>query len=177
MIAEQLIDLGINVNATNNDKETALFYAARRGQAAIVRLLLQRGADPDILDNDGDKAIDHTRDNRTKASFDFCDQSSIPNNLSDLQVTKNGMPPTFNHNLLLNVYLFLNIKEIGRCSCVAGKWHRVSETEVLWSKLGVRRWEKALQSSLGFGQTATSSFMSSRPSSSKRSTKLSSKAV
>ena len=44
------------------------------------------------------------------------------------------------------------------------KWHRVSITESIWSRLGVRRWELALQSTLGFGMAASSSFSLKRPS-------------
>ena len=44
---EHLCPQDANMNAKNEYDETPLFYAARRGQAAVVRLLLQRGADPE----------------------------------------------------------------------------------------------------------------------------------
>ena len=46
LLAEQLLDRGAEVDATTNDGETALMYAARRNMPAAVRLLLQRDANP-----------------------------------------------------------------------------------------------------------------------------------
>ena len=45
--------------------------------------------------------------------------------------------------------------------------YRVSECEQLWQKLGVRRWERALQTTLGFGPAASTSFARPRRSSSR----------
>ena len=41
LIVDQLLDFGANVNAVNNEGETCLFYAARKAQPAIIRLLMQ----------------------------------------------------------------------------------------------------------------------------------------
>lgn len=48
-------------------------------------------------------------------------------------------------NELLQVFLFLDAKEVCRCAMVAGKWHRVSETPGIWTSLGVRRYRDKLQ--------------------------------
>jgi ankyrin repeat protein len=49
LIADQLLDKGADINLTNNDGETPLFYAARKSNAAIIRLLLQRGMNACLL--------------------------------------------------------------------------------------------------------------------------------
>jgi ankyrin repeat protein len=44
------LDAGADVNATGDYGMTALFYAADRGSEEIARLLLERGAEPNIVD-------------------------------------------------------------------------------------------------------------------------------
>jgi ankyrin repeat protein len=47
-----LVNLGANVN--NRDKlnnQTALFYASREGHLETLNYLIEKGADPFILDN------------------------------------------------------------------------------------------------------------------------------
>ena len=51
---------------------------------------------------------------------------------------------------MLLVFKFLELKDICKASSVAGKWNRVLENNEIWKQLGIRRWECALQSSLGF---------------------------
>lgn len=150
LIVEQLIDNGADIDCSNNEGESPLFYAARRSFPAVVRLLLQRGADSGAVDRFGECALDHADDRHTQRAFD------------SLRIE----PQTagaLTHSALLEVFGFLNAKEICRCACVSGKWHRVSESEILWIRLGIRRWECALQSSLGFSLTAMTSFRIGRP--------------
>mmetsp|Transcript_8486 Transcript_8486/g.12660 ORF Transcript_8486/g.12660 Transcript_8486/m.12660 type:complete len:328 (+) Transcript_8486:229-1212(+) len=151
IIVEQLIDCGADIDAQNKYGETALFYAAMKGMPALVRLLLQRGADPDITDTEGDKAIDRAEDPRTLAMFG----SSIPV-VSSTESAPASMRIT--HVIIQNIYSYLRAKDIGRAACVAGKWHRASESSEVWVRLGNRRWEYALQGSLGFAPMATASF-------------------
>ncbi len=55
-----LIDAGANVNATETTEGfTALMTAAAVGEVDVVKLLLQRGADPSIVDEDNDTAKNH----------------------------------------------------------------------------------------------------------------------
>jgi ankyrin repeat protein len=42
---------------------TALMTAAAEGQLEVVRLLLERGADPTLVDTDGDTALSFARQN------------------------------------------------------------------------------------------------------------------
>lgn len=49
----------IQVNSRNKNGATALFFAATFGADAIVKALLEHGADKDIRDNMGKKAIDY----------------------------------------------------------------------------------------------------------------------
>ncbi len=48
--ARAALDAGTNVDAVNDYGSTALFFAADRGSAEIARLLLERGADPNVAD-------------------------------------------------------------------------------------------------------------------------------
>ena len=175
--------VGADIDAINNDGESPLFYAARKALPAVVRLLLQRNASMDIKDKYGDIAIDHATESRTIQSFQAqslvadndmmelqpeinSSPSSSPSSssISSSLVTSSGMPLSFPYELLLRSIKFLAAKDVCRAACVAGKWHRVCESEEVWSGLGIRRWEIALNSSLGFGPTAASSF-TMRPSS------------
>ena len=47
------------------------------------------------------------------------------------------------------VFAFLTASDVCRAACVSGKFHRVSESAEIWARLGVRRWEVALQNVLG----------------------------
>ena len=147
LIVEQLIDRGANINGRNEYDETPLFYATRRKMPALVRLLLQRNANPDLVDINDEKAIEHTEDPRTLSMFAVTTPHEGETSVSKMS-----------HQAIQNIYSFLSGKEIGRASCVCGKWHRASESDEVWARVGCRRWELALQGSLGFGTTAASSF-------------------
>jgi uncharacterized protein len=54
--AQQLLDRGANVNATNDSGTTALMFAARRGKKDLVRLLLSKQADPALKNCHGEDA-------------------------------------------------------------------------------------------------------------------------
>eukprot|EP01051_Picozoa_sp_SAG22_P020278 SAG22_NODE_4037_length_1413_cov_1.307458_1_plen_150_part_10 len=53
-----LLDLGANANALNTSGATALHSAAANGAKACVEVLLDRGADPRILDNNNNTPLD-----------------------------------------------------------------------------------------------------------------------
>lgn len=140
LIVEQLLDCGANINARNCYGETALFYASRKGYPALVRLLLQRGANASIIDSNDEVALDHAFDRRTAESFDIAGRSA----------SSGSAVQRISHSALQRIYSFLTTKEIGRSACVCGKWHRASESEEVWAASKLRRWEYALQASLGF---------------------------
>lgn len=50
---EAAIQTGIDVNAIGSNGETALMYAANYGHVPVIRALLDAGADPDILSEEG----------------------------------------------------------------------------------------------------------------------------
>lgn len=143
LIVEQLLDKGADINSANNYNETPLIYAAQKAMPALVRMLLSRGADAEIEDRYGDRAVDHATDARTVTMF------------SKVSVEP---PGALLYEQVLRVFEYLGPKDLARCSMVCGKWHRAAECEALWNNLGVRRWEVALQSSLGFGPVASATF-------------------
>ena len=151
LLVEQLLDRGADINAQNKYGETALFYAARKSMPAVVRLLLQRGADGSMSDCYDETAQDHASDAHTKKAF----QSKV--------MLVEDSHPRLSYEELLGVFRFLEVRDLCRAACVSGKWHRVSETQDLWSKLGVRRWEASLQATLGLGGLALPTSFLSRP--------------
>jgi len=167
LIVEQLLDRGACVNAQNSYGETCLFYAARRSYPALVRLLLQRGADADIKDRNDEVAMDHADDGHTQRAFAIWtgarggqqQQQQQQQQQKQLQ-QQQEQQQQLSHQELLHIFSFFDAKQVGRGALVCGKWHRVSEAEVLWANLGIRRWECALQSSLGFDTLAASSVFS-----------------
>ena len=157
LIVEQLLDRGAEIDATNKDGESPLFFAARKALPALVRLLLQRGANPNVQDRFGEIPQEHAADEHTKRAF--LSQSLVGN---EGHSGATAASPIFGlaYVELLHVFRFLDAKEVCRAGCVGGKWHRVSESAELWARLGVRRWECSLQSTLGFGVPLSTSFLS-----------------
>ncbi|MEO8894450.1 MAG: ankyrin repeat domain-containing protein, partial [Rhizomicrobium sp.] len=51
-----------DLNRQNERGETALMSAAEFSSAPVIRLLLEHGADPWIVDKDGKTAVDYVRD-------------------------------------------------------------------------------------------------------------------
>ena len=179
LVTEQLIDKGANIDATNNDNETPLFYAARKNLSAVVRLLLQRNARTDIRDKYGDLAVEHATEKRTIQCFEVVqskstgceEENEMVSHVSSSSSSSRGMPTWYSYELLLRTIKFLGPKDVCRAACVAGKWHRVCESEEVWSALGIRRWEVALNSSLGFNPPAAASFLTRPLSSQSRNLK------
>jgi len=167
LVVDQLIDYGADIDAVNNDHETCLFYAARKSFPAIIRLLIQRGIDMSIRDAYDELAVDHVSQVHAKKAFETSSSSAVHNTLtrSTSHTNNSGGRSNINeylssHGLYL-VFEYLSVSEIMVAARICTKWHRVTEHPHIWQRLGVRRWEIALQSSLGFSPTATSSF--SRP--------------
>lgn len=57
---------GININLQDNEGQTALFYASSCGHKNCVELLLQHGADRDIVDNEESSCFDVAYDEEIK---------------------------------------------------------------------------------------------------------------
>lgn len=57
-----LLDAGAEINAVDSGEHfTALMMAAAEGNTEVVQVLLERGAKKDMVDSDGDAAIDFAR--------------------------------------------------------------------------------------------------------------------
>ena len=56
-MVEALAGRGADVNATSNNGETAIMYAANQGHTAVVEALAGRGADVNAADNNGETAM------------------------------------------------------------------------------------------------------------------------
>ena len=67
LIAQGLIDLGANVNASDFDGVTPLIWAAERNDEAMTALLLKNGARADVSDKSGHLPSDVTTDDSLKA--------------------------------------------------------------------------------------------------------------
>ena len=48
-----MLDIGVDINLTGSDNETALFMAAGTKNDAMVAFLLEKGADVNLPDNQG----------------------------------------------------------------------------------------------------------------------------
>ena len=55
--AKLLLERGANVNATDNNGDTPVSIAARKGDEEMVKLLAERGASLDIQNNDGETPV------------------------------------------------------------------------------------------------------------------------
>jgi hypothetical protein len=173
LAVDQLLDYGATINAVNHDGESCLFYAARKSTAAIVRLLLQRGADVCLRDRYDDLALDHATNPLVLKAFQqsYTGSTSVNSNSistgtgtsgvsgSCIGVGKGNGDNCLSYDNLLHVFRYFSVQDVLRAACVSSKWHRVSEHEGIWKCLGVRRWELALQSRLGFAPTTTMSFL------------------
>ena len=72
-----LLDHGANVNAITVNGETALMLAASNEKSDLVSYLLQRGADPKIMDKSGKAALDYAKsaniDDDVKKAMKCCE--------------------------------------------------------------------------------------------------------
>ena len=57
---KQHIAAGVNVNAKVGNESTALNFAAYNGHKEIVELLINNGADVNVVDEDGEAPLDFT---------------------------------------------------------------------------------------------------------------------
>ncbi len=72
-----LLDHGANVNAVTVNGETALMLAASNAKSDLVSYLLQRGADPKLMDKSGKTTLDYAKsakiDETLKKSMKCCE--------------------------------------------------------------------------------------------------------
>jgi len=87
-----LLDHGANVNAVTVNGETALMLAASNAKSDLVSYLLQRGADPKLMDKSGKVALDYAKsskiDDELKKSMKCC-EVDIEKTISILTKTAN----------------------------------------------------------------------------------------
>lgn len=58
-----LVQKGSDVNAVNNDGETALHYASFHNRLDVAKFLVEAGADVNAVNSDGETALDHASSN------------------------------------------------------------------------------------------------------------------
>lgn len=80
---KQLLDQGVDVNTRDGYGRTALMEASREGHAALVSLLLARGADPEL------ESFSNTN------AFQYAKNSSVHNLLTQ-HLTKTASQPLQN---------------------------------------------------------------------------------
>ena len=61
---KSLIKEGADVNATNRNDDTALMYAAYKGDKQTGELLIENGADVDAINKNGYTALMYAKNNR-----------------------------------------------------------------------------------------------------------------
>lgn len=66
---------GVDVNATNDDRDTALMEAAESGNMAAVRNLIASGANVSAVDDDGETALNKAIDGGYNAVADAIRQA------------------------------------------------------------------------------------------------------
>jgi ankyrin repeat protein len=54
---QYLLSCGLDINARNHEQVTPLHEATQAGNVALVQLLLDSGADPELLTSDGYNAL------------------------------------------------------------------------------------------------------------------------
>lgn len=68
---QELIDAGADVNAADEDGQTALMAAAEKGHVSKVRLMLDKGANVNARDKSGKTALQYARPPRNDKDDDF----------------------------------------------------------------------------------------------------------
>ena len=58
LLIKRLLEAGINVNAADYDKQTASHIATAEGNAAVIRILAEHGADLSVADRWGNSVQD-----------------------------------------------------------------------------------------------------------------------
>ncbi len=71
----ELINAGSDVNATDGHESwTPLMFAAGEGQLEVVKTLISNGADPSMLDTDGESALDFARTKHHQKVVEYLQQ-------------------------------------------------------------------------------------------------------
>jgi len=68
-IASILLEGGASPNQQDFDGETALMDAAERGMTQVVKILINTGADVNLIDNGGRRALDYTNGNSSSMCY------------------------------------------------------------------------------------------------------------
>jgi ankyrin repeat protein len=66
-----LLKHGANITAANGNGNTALTFAAIFGHKEIIKLLLDKGADPQLKDGAGKSPIDYALEKKNYEAFDL----------------------------------------------------------------------------------------------------------
>lgn len=65
-----MLDAGVPVNMRTSEGETLLMLASKHGHTETVRLLLEKGADPEARDQNGNSALTLAKTDSVRRLFD-----------------------------------------------------------------------------------------------------------
>jgi ankyrin repeat protein len=109
--ADVLISYGADVNAISPKGATALHVAAHRGSAALVRLLLSKGADASMYTNDGKLPIQFSVELGSKDCVALLLEHSKMDELAYLRSLANLSQKKKSHNVNITNLLLAKIEE------------------------------------------------------------------
>lgn len=139
------------VNAKNENGETALMLACRKGHSVVAKLLIARGADVTLVDRVGDTAEDQIADGDA-ATRAVCKTSRR------FVVGPLALLPW---SCTVTILQFCGRPELGRVTCTWARWRRIMESDgsPLLARFGkAGRWQQSLTATLGFGVSPMSSY-------------------
>lgn len=88
-VLKRLLDLGLSVNAISHSGDTPLHNAVFRGNAGMVRLLLDHGADVKIRNRDGFDSVRMAKEKAERSVIDILEQHVREQGINLYEIPKN----------------------------------------------------------------------------------------
>jgi ankyrin repeat protein len=106
-VMDLLLDLGVNINAKDQDGNTCLHFAVKSKNVRVIKKLLVRGGDKKITNNEGKLAIDLASENNdiemveTLKTITLCDKLLYKNEIKAIKGNSNNLLLLFTIILLM----------------------------------------------------------------------------